>query len=118
MRCFLNVVLRGLSILYENKSIGDDARTFIEGRTLLVTSHSYLFIIPVKAHTTFTRYLPQHIRHNKERETTPSPLYNSLKETVVTRNKFVYIEIKTDIARAVCARHSKDSSSATDQQSP
>ena len=119
MRCFFNVVLRGPSILRENKDIGDDANP--NKKEKIACNISQLLIYNTSKGTHHVNKTSV-IRHNKKRGT-PFPLYNGLKLHGEGRNKKQIslhhdnglsvsfnrvMKIKTDIARAVCARHSQD----------
>ena len=119
MRIFFNVVLRGPSALHVPEKRGGDSN--LDVREKIACNISQLLIYNA-CKGTHHDVKSAAVRHNKKRET-PFPLYHALKLHGNGRNKQQIdidhehgisvsynrvMEVKQDIARAVCARHTQD----------
>ena len=119
MRSFFNVVLRGPSALRGHEKISGDAN--LDAWEKIACNISQLLIYNTSKGTHHA-VKTSAVRHNKERETT-FPLYRGLKLHGHARDKKQIgidqeqgisvsynrvMEVKRDVARAVCARHAQD----------
>ena len=114
-----NVVLRGPSALHGREKMGGDAN--LDAREKIACNITQLLIYNTSTGTHHALKSAA-IRHHKDRET-PFPLYHGLKLHGHGRNKKQIgidheqgisvsykriMEVKLDVARAVCARHAED----------
>lgn len=119
MRSFFNVVLRGPSALHGREKVDGD--THLDGREKIACNISQLLIYNT-CKGSHHKVKTDAVRHNKERET-PFPLYHGLKihgngrqrgqidtdhEHGISVSYNRIMDVKRDVARAVCARHAQD----------
>ena len=119
MRSFFNVVLRGMSALRGGDKVDDSSSVDARDRIACNISQLLIYNATVGTHHEVKTTA---VRHTKERET-PLPLYCGLKLHAHSRDRNQIeidhdqgfsvsygrvMEIKRQIARAVCARHAQD----------
>ena len=119
MKSFFNVVLQGSSTLHKKETPNDDACTSTQEKIACIISQLLIYNSTRGTHHTVKTTV---IRHNRDRET-PFPLYHGLSLHGHGRNKQQIetdhahgisvsysrvMEVKRDIARAVCTRHEQD----------
>ena len=118
MRSFFNVVLQGPSALYGHEKISGD--TNLEARERITCNISQLLIYNTSKGTPHHAVKTAAVCHSKGRET-PFPLFLGLKlhrygqnKTEIDHEQGISVsytrvmEVKRDVARAVCARHAQD----------
>ena len=119
MRIFFNTVLQGQATVNGKKNINDNTNQDARDKIACIVSQLLMYNVTKGVHHTVRT---DTVRHSKERET-PFPLYYGLKLHALGRQKNQIgiaqeqgicvsysrvMEVKLDIARAVCARHAED----------
>ena len=119
MRIFFNTILQGQSTVFGEKNINDNTNQDARDKIAYIISQLLMYNATKGVHQTVKT---DNVRHSKERETT-FPLYYGLKLHALGRQKNQIgiaqeqhicvsyrrvMEVKLDIARAVCAHQAED----------